>query len=324
LYNGEKVVEKDSTKKIDVGELKEDAKREGMFGISTRFIMKALDNAVYDNNMANCVHPINVREQLIRMIKEAYLPDDTRKRYLEFLRNILHKEYRSMLEEDISYAFANSLFHKYFAHAEAYINRAKVCSRFNAEDVWPDEDFLKSIEVQVAITSSAANRFRQQVVERYSHDLPDPFFSSWRRSETISNSPEPLEDAIKKKVITSGSEFPQIIATALSRFDELHAHKCDPIIWYLLEDGYCETCVDRVLKHAADNLWKDHVGGGTTIPSSGGSSLPYPLATQGGVLQGQSSPLPPKKIRKKRAEKKSGRRSSPSKNRRMRRDRRSK
>jgi len=37
LYNGEEVVEKGKTKKIDVQELREDAKREGMSGISTRF-----------------------------------------------------------------------------------------------------------------------------------------------------------------------------------------------------------------------------------------------------------------------------------------------
>src|SRR5690242_5341418 len=53
LYNGEEVVEKGRTKKIDVAELKDDAKREGMSGISTRFIMKALDNALSDNVSGN-------------------------------------------------------------------------------------------------------------------------------------------------------------------------------------------------------------------------------------------------------------------------------
>src|SRR5579862_8670197 len=87
LYNGEEVVEKGRTKKIDVQELKEDAKREGMNGISTRFIMKALDNALSDNTEGNCINPINVREALINMVKEADLPDDTRKQHLEFLQD---------------------------------------------------------------------------------------------------------------------------------------------------------------------------------------------------------------------------------------------
>ena len=77
LYNGEEVVEKGRTKKIDVQELRDETKREGMNGISTRFIMKALDNALSDNVEGNCINPINVREALINMVKEADLPDDS-------------------------------------------------------------------------------------------------------------------------------------------------------------------------------------------------------------------------------------------------------
>ncbi len=104
LYNGEEVVEKGKTKKIDVQELREDTKREGMSGISTRFIMKALDNALSDNVDGNCINPINVRESLIDMVKEADLPDDTRKQYLEFLQDVLHKEYLELLEKEITKA----------------------------------------------------------------------------------------------------------------------------------------------------------------------------------------------------------------------------
>jgi serine protein kinase len=91
LYNGEEVVEKGRTKKVDVLELREAAKKEGMSGISTRFIMKALDNALSDNVVGNCINPINVREAIINMVRESDFPDDTRKQYLEFLQDTLHK-----------------------------------------------------------------------------------------------------------------------------------------------------------------------------------------------------------------------------------------
>ena len=133
LYNGEEVIEKGRTKKIDVRELRDDAKREGMNGISTRFIMKALDNALSDNLAGNCINPINVREALINMTKETDLPDDTRKQYLEFLQDVLHKEYLELLEKEITKAFvysyqeqAESLFQNYLDHAEAYVNKTKV------------------------------------------------------------------------------------------------------------------------------------------------------------------------------------------------------
>ncbi len=153
LYNGEEVVEKGRTKKIDVAELKEDTKREGMNGISTRFIMKALDNALSDNVSGNCINPINVREALISMTKEADLADDTRKQYLEFLQDTLHKEYLDLLEKEITRAFvysyqeqAEALFQNYLDHAESYVNKTKVRDRNTKEELPPDEGFLKSIE----------------------------------------------------------------------------------------------------------------------------------------------------------------------------------
>src|SRR5712691_5302520 len=128
LYNGEEVVEKGRTKKVDFEELREAAKREGMSGISTRFIMKALDNALSDNVEVNCINPINVREALISMVKEADLPDDTRKQHLESLQDVLHKEYLELLEKEITKAFvysyqeqAESLFQNYLDHAEAFV-----------------------------------------------------------------------------------------------------------------------------------------------------------------------------------------------------------
>jgi len=171
LYNGEEVVEKGRTKKIDVRELRDETKREGMSGISTRFIMKALDNALSDNVEGNCINPINVREALISMVKEADLADDARKQFLEFLQDTLHKEYLEVLEKEITRAFvysyqeqAEALFQNYLDHAEAFVNKTKVKDRNTKEELQPDEGFLKSIEEQIAIIGSAAEGFRQEVI----------------------------------------------------------------------------------------------------------------------------------------------------------------
>jgi serine protein kinase len=256
LYNGEEVVEKGRTKKIDVQELKEDAKREGMSGISTRFIMKALDNALSDNVSGNCINPINVREALISMSKEADLPDDTRKQYLEFLQDTLHKEYLDLLEKEITRAFvysyqeqAESLFQNYLDHAEAYVNKTRVRDRNTKEELSPDEGFLKSIEEQIAIIGSAADGFRQEVIAY--------LWASTRRGEKVSyRSYEPLKEAIEKKLMTSVRDISRIITKARTR-DEEQSEKYGAMVKNLLDNGYCESCVDVVLKYAANNLWKD-------------------------------------------------------------------
>ena len=256
LYNGEEVVEKGRTKKIDVRELRDETKREGMSGISTRFIMKALDNALSDNVDGNCINPINVREALISMVKEADLADDTRKQYLEFLQDTLHKEYLEVLEKEITRAFvysyqeqAEALFQNYLDHAEAFVNKTKVKDRNTKEELQPDEGFLKSIEEQIAIIGSAAEGFRQEVIAY--------LWAASRRGDRISyKSYEPLKEAIEKKLMTSVRDISRIITKARTR-DEEQSEKYNAMVKNLLENGYCPSCVDVVLKYAANNLWKD-------------------------------------------------------------------
>src|SRR5216110_782045 len=256
FYNGEEVVEKGRTKKVDVQELKEDAKREGMSGISTRFIMKALDNALSDNTAGNCINPINVREAFINMVKEADLSDDTRKQYLESLQDTLHKEYLEILEKEITRAFvysyqeqAEALFQNYLDHAEAYVNKSKVKDRNTREELAPDEAFMKSIEEQIAIIGSAADGFRQEVIAY--------LWAANRHGEKIDyRSYEPLKEAIEKKLITSVRDLSRVITKSRMR-DEEQSEKYDAMLKNLLEHGYCPSCVDVVLKYAANNLWKD-------------------------------------------------------------------
>src|ERR1019366_1575204 len=256
LYNGEEVVEKGRTKKIDVAELKDDTKREGMSGISTRFIMKALDNALSDNVAGNCINPINVRESLIGMTKEADMADDQRKQYLEFLQDTLHKEYLDLLEKELTRAFvysyqeqAEALFQNYLDHAESYVNKTKVRDRNTKEELPPDDGFLKSIEEEIEIIGSAADGFRQEVIAY--------LWGTSRRGEKVSyKSYEPLKEAIEKKLMTSVRDISRIITKARTR-DEEQGEKYGSMVKNLLENGYCESCVDVVLKYAANNLWKD-------------------------------------------------------------------
>jgi serine protein kinase len=254
LYNGEEVVEKGRTKKMDVRELHEDAKREGMDGISPRFIMKALDNALSESPY--CINPINVREALINTVKDTDLADDTRKRYLEFLQDTIHKEYLELLEKEITKAFvysyqeqAESLFQNYLDHAEAYVTKSKVKDRNTNEDLLPDEGFLKSIEEQIAIIGPAADGFRQEVIAY--------LWAAARRGEKINfRSYEPLKEAIETKLMYSVREISRIITKARTR-DEDQTSKYDAMVRNLIANGYCEHCVDVVLKYAANNLWKD-------------------------------------------------------------------
>lgn len=256
LYNGEEVVEKGKTKKIDVQELKEEAKREGMDGISTRFIMKALDNALSDNIADNCIHPLSIRESLINLVKASDFPEDRKRGYLELLRDIIHKDYLEILEREITKAFvysyqeqADALFQNYLDHAEAYVTKKKVKDRNTSEELQPDEAFLKSVEEQIAIIGTAADGFRQEVIAY--------LWSIGRRGEKINyESYEPLKEAIEKKLMSSVRDVSRIVTKARTR-DAEQQKKYSTMVEQLIASGYPPSCVDVILKYAANHLWKD-------------------------------------------------------------------
>jgi serine protein kinase len=216
--------------------------------------MKSLDNALSESG--RCINPINVREALINMVKDQDVTDDTRKQYLEFLQDTIHKEYLTLLEKEITKAFvysyqeqADALFQNYLDHAEAYVNRTRVKDRNTREELQPDEGFLKSVEEQIAIIGSAAEGFRQEVIAY--------LWAASRRGQTINyKSYEPLKEAIEKKLTNSVRDISRVITKARTR-DEEQIGKYNTMVNSLLEHGYCEYCVDVVLKYAANNLWKD-------------------------------------------------------------------
>ncbi len=256
LYNGEEVIEKGKTKKIDVQELMSEAKNEGMHGISTRFIMKAIDNALSDNIELNCIHPLSVKESLINMVREGDFPEDQKKHLLELLQDTIHKEYLRLLEQDITKAFvysfeeqAEALFQNYLDHAEAYVTRKKVKDKSTGEDLDPDENFLRSIEEAIGITGSACDNFRQEVIAY--------LWSALRRNEKLTyKSYEPLRQGIENKLMFSVRDLVRITTKATTR-DEEQKERYDKITKQMIEMGYPPNCIDILLKFAANNLWKD-------------------------------------------------------------------
>jgi len=255
IYNGEEIVEKGLTRKIDIFELKEEVQREGMTGISTRFIMKALDTTLSESEH-DCINPISVMETLVKSVKELSISDDDKSRYLAFIQDTIRKEYNKILEKEITKAFihgyreqAESLFNNYLDHAEAYVNKTKIKDRNTGEELEPDEKFLRTIEEQIGITDSAAKGFRADVTAYM-------FFVLRNGGKLDYNSYEPLKEAIEKKLTASVRELSSVITSAKVR-DREQNEKYDSMVEEMKNNGYCDHCCNVILKYAANNLWKD-------------------------------------------------------------------
>lgn len=255
IYNGEEIVEKDSSKKVDIQELRNDADREGLSGVSTRFIMKSIDNALSESE-CNCINPILVMESLVKAVRATDMGDEEKKKLLALIQETLRKEYNHILEKEVTRAFihgyqeqAETLFNNYLDHAEAYANKTRLKDKNTGEELEPDEKFMESIESQLGISGTAAKGFR--------HDVTAYMFSLLRSHSKIDfNSYEPLKEAIEKKLIASVRDLSRVITSARVRDPEQN-QKFNAMVEAMKNNGYCDHCCNVILKYAANNLWKD-------------------------------------------------------------------
>jgi len=256
IYNGESVIEKGRVKNIDIKDLREEARREGMEGISTRFIMKSLDRALSDSDK-NMITPINAIDSLVKQVKEQIIDDNTREHYLEILQDIIREEYLRILETEIAKAFitayeeqAQSLFDSYLDNAESYTTRSKVKDKITREEREPDEKFMKSIEEMIGVVGSAKDGFR--------NDVTAYMFAKLRKQETVDyRSYGPLKEAIEQYLITSVKDISRIVTKSKSR-DDKQKKKYSNMIETLIEEyGYNENSAEEILTYAANNLWRD-------------------------------------------------------------------
>ena len=256
IYNGEDVIEKGRVKKIDIMDLKEEVRDEGMNGISTRFISKAIDHALTDHSK-ECVTPIGVMKSLTKMVKEQIVDNDFREHCLEIIQKIVREEYLRILETEIAKAFitayeeqAQSLFDTYLDNAEAYTTKRKIRDDVTGEERSVDEKFMKSIEEVIGITGSSRTGFRS--------DVTAYMFAKIRHGEKVDyTSYEPLKEAIEAYLINSVKDMARIVTKSKSRDDDQKKKHSDMVETLIKDYGYNEHSAEEILRYASNNLWRD-------------------------------------------------------------------
>ena len=171
LYDGEDV---EGYKSKDVRELKEETVREGMDGISPRYIINRLSSALVRDGVT-CINPIDS----LRAIKDGFeqhtgISSEQRERYLNLI-SLARKEYDELAKIEVQRAFvysfeemARTMCNNYLDNVEAFCNKERIKDPITEEEMDPDEQLMRSIEEQIGISENAKNTFRQEILIRIS------------------------------------------------------------------------------------------------------------------------------------------------------------
>ena len=170
LYNGRAIT---GYTEDAVRELMEEAPREGMEGISPRYIQDKISNTLVSPQAIEerGVNPFMVLNELERGLAHHSLinDEDTKKRYKEMLSLVLD-EYEDVIKGEVQRAICADeeaiarLCQNYIENVRAYTQKEKVRNRYTGKDDEPDERLMRSIEEKIDIPDSRKDDFRQEIM----------------------------------------------------------------------------------------------------------------------------------------------------------------
>ncbi|HEX6185766.1 MAG TPA: PrkA family serine protein kinase [Pyrinomonadaceae bacterium] len=250
LYDGEDV---EGYKSKDVRELKEESVREGMDGISPRYIINRLSGALVRDGIT-CINPIDA----LRAIKDGFeqhtgINSEQRERYLNLISSA-RKEYDELAKIEVQRAFvysfeemARTICNNYLDNVEAYCNKEKIKDPITEEEMEPDEQLMRSIEEQIGISDNAKNTFRQEILIRISS-----YARKGRSFEYTSH--ERLKEAIEKKIFADLKDVVKITTSAKTP-DPDQLRRINEVVDRLVRDGgYCPVCANELLTYVGTLL----------------------------------------------------------------------
>lgn len=250
LYDGEDI---EDFKQKDIKELQDEAVREGMDGISPRYVINRLSNALIKHNVT-CINPIDALRALRDGLDQhTSITREERERYLNFIHEA-RKEYDDMARKEVQRAFvysyeesAHTLLNNYLDNVEAYSNKTKMHDPITDEEMDPDEQLMRSIEEQIGVTENAKRSFREEILIRIS--------SLARKGLTFDyTSHERLKEAIERKLFADLRDVVKITTSARTP-DKEQLRKINEVVNRLMaEHGYCHVCANEILRYTGSLL----------------------------------------------------------------------
>jgi serine protein kinase len=245
LYDGQAV---EGFTPKDVKELQDESDREGMDGISPRYVINRISTALVRDGVT-CINALDTlrsmrdgleqhtsisreeHERLLNLIGEA------RREYDEYAKREVQRAFVYAFEES-----ARTLLDNYLDNVEAFCNKNKVRDPLTEEEYEPDERLMRSIEEQIGITDNGKRQFREEILIRIS--------SLARRGQKFDYaSHDRLREAIEKKLFADLRDVVKI-TTSSKTPDPEQLRRINEVADRLVTDhGYCPVCANELLKY---------------------------------------------------------------------------
>src|SRR5216684_3382034 len=236
----------------NVKEFHEEAPREGMDGISPRYIQDKISNAIVRDDTGTCVNPFMVLNELESGLHHHSLitREEIRKRYRELL-SMVKQEYEDVVKNEVQKAISADedaiarLCGNYVDNIKAYTFREKVRNKFTGQEDDPDERLMRSIEEKIDISESRKDDFRREIMNYIAALALEGKQFDYRTNER-------LQKALELKLFEDQKDSIKLTSLVSSVVDRDTQEKIDIVKGRLIKNyGYCDVCATDVLNYVA-------------------------------------------------------------------------
>lgn len=235
-----------------IKELKKEAEKEGMEGISPRYIQDKISNALVNDINKKSVNPFMVLSEIEGGLAHHSLisGESQKRRYKELLASV-RQEYEEIIKNEVQRAIAADeeaiarLCGNYIDNVKAYVRKERVKNSYTGEDEDPDERLMRSIEEKVDIPESRKDDFRREIMNYIA-----ALAIEGKRFDYAAN--ERLRRALELKLFEDQKDSIKLTTLVTNVIDKATQEKIEIVKGRLIRDyGYDESSATDVLTYVA-------------------------------------------------------------------------
>jgi len=238
----------------NVKELRKEAVREGLDGISPRYVQDKISNSLVNDKSGEigCVNPFMVMNELEGGLKHHALigSDEKRREYKEILA-VVKQEYEDIVKNEVQRAISadedaiSKLCANYVDNIKAYTQREKVKNKYTGQDEEPDERLMRSIEEKIDIPESRKDDFRREIMNYIGALAIEGRTFDYKTNER-------LHKALELKLFEDQKDTIKLTSLVSNVVDKSTQEKIDIVKTRLIQNySYCEICSTDVLNFVA-------------------------------------------------------------------------
>ncbi len=236
----------------NVKELRKETIREGLTGVSPRYIQDKLSNALVSDKTESSINPFLVLNELDGGLKNHSLisSEEERNRYRELLA-VVKQEYEDIVKNEVQRAISadeeaiSKLCANYIDNLKAYTQKEKVRNKYTGQYEEPDERLMRSIEEKIDIPESRKDDFRREIMN-YIGAL------AIEGKQFTFNTNERLRKALELKLFEDQKDSIKLASVVSNVVDRETQEKIDIVKQRLIRDyGYNEESATDVLNFVA-------------------------------------------------------------------------